>query len=84
MNTVGIRQLKQQASELVRKVREEGQEIQITYRGRVVARMVPVANPWRADEEARAWANLDLLAAEIGAAWPAGISSVEAIAEARQ
>ena len=84
MNTVGIRQLKQQASELVRKVREEGQEIQITYRGRVVARIVPVANHWRADEEAQAWANLDLLAAEIGAAWPAGISSVDAIAEARR
>jgi prevent-host-death family protein len=42
MIVVGIRELKQHASELVRRVWEGGQEITITYHGKVVARLVPV------------------------------------------
>jgi prevent-host-death family protein len=82
MITVGIRELKQQASELIRLVREEGKELQITYRGKVVALIVPVARPKQAESEA-AWASLDALAAEIGARWPEGVTSVEAVAEVR-
>lgn len=83
MISVGIRELKQQTSELVRLVREEGREIQVTYRGEVVALLVPVSRPERPESEA-AWANLDVLAAEIGARWPASVSSVEAVAESRE
>lgn len=42
MVTVGIRELKQQASELVRMVRETGKEVQITYHGGVVALLIPI------------------------------------------
>ncbi len=42
MATVGLRELRQDASELVRRV-ESGEEIQITVAGRLAARMVPVA-----------------------------------------
>ena len=42
MVTVGIRELKQQASELVRMVRETGEEVQVTYHGEVVALLIPV------------------------------------------
>lgn len=83
MKRVGIRELKQQTSELIRLVREEGQEIQITYRGEVVALLVPVVRSEGPDGKA-AWADLDVLAAEIGARWPEGISSLEAVAEARE
>ena len=38
MVTVGMRELKQQASALIRRVREEGDEILVTYHGKVVAR----------------------------------------------
>lgn len=45
--TVGLRELRQQASELVRRV-EAGEEIVITVSGRPSARMVPVApGVWR-------------------------------------
>jgi prevent-host-death family protein len=40
MITVGIRELKQQASELVRMVRETGKEVQVTYHGQVVALLI--------------------------------------------
>ncbi len=42
MTTVGLRQLRQDASELVRRV-ESGEEIEITVAGRLAARMVPAA-----------------------------------------
>ena len=82
METVGIRELKQQASELVRMVRETGKEVQVTYRGQVVALLIPVKST-RKDEKI-AWAKLDHLAAEIGARWPGGVSAAEAVSEARQ
>lgn len=82
MVTVGIRELKQQASELVRMVRETGNEVQVTYHGEVVALLIPV-KPARKSVD-QAWANLDNLAAEIGARWPKGVSAVDAVSEARR
>lgn len=42
METVGLRELRQAASEIVRRV-EDGEEIEITVSGRLAARMVPAA-----------------------------------------
>lgn len=42
MTTVGLRELRQDASELVRRV-QAGEEIEITVSGRPAARLVPVA-----------------------------------------
>jgi prevent-host-death family protein len=81
MITVGIRELKQQASELVRMVRETGKGVQVTYHGEVVALLIPVK---RAKNNQKSWAKLDNLAAEIGARWPKGISAVDAVSEARR
>ena len=83
MVTVGIRELKQQASELVRMVRETGKEVQVTYHGKVVALLIPV-KPARKEDDADAWTKLDNLAAEIGARWPKGSSAVDAVTEARR
>lgn len=41
MSTVGLRELRQDASELVRRV-ENGEEIEITVSGRLAAKLVPV------------------------------------------
>jgi len=47
MATVGLRELRQNASELVRRV-EEGEEITITVAGRPGARLVPAGlSAWR-------------------------------------
>jgi prevent-host-death family protein len=72
--TVGIRELKQRASKLVRMVQENRNEVQITYHGRVVARLVPAA---RDQPDKKAWARLDDLAEEIGLHWPKGVSARE-------
>ncbi len=82
MITVGVRELKQRASDLIRQVRQEGKEVRVTYRGEVVALIVPVKRSLQ-DRPDDAWASLDTLAAEISAHWPEGITSVDAVAEAR-
>lgn len=83
MVTVGIRELKQQASELIRLVRETGSEIQVTYHGQVVALLVPV-NRKKTKNAERAWTQLDSLAAEISANWKLGLPAAKAVSEGRR
>jgi prevent-host-death family protein len=82
MVTVGVRELKQQTSELIRRVRERGDEIRVTHHGKVVARIIPVAPT--SEDAARAWDDLDRLAAEIGKRWPKKVSAAQAVSEARR
>jgi prevent-host-death family protein len=90
MRSVGIRELRERTSEIIRWVREEGAEVQVTHYGRPVARLVPVASEPAADgtsvgdQTAAVWAELDQLAAEIGARWPDGFSAAGAVAEGRR
>jgi prevent-host-death family protein len=84
MVTVGVRELKQQTSELIRLVRETGSEVRVTHRGQVVALLIPVTPQKNTAGEKRAWANLDTLSAEIGARWPKGVSAAQAVAEDRR
>ena len=82
MVKVGIRELKQRTSELIRQVREKKAEILVTYHGEVVARIVPIEPS--AEETGRAWVALDHLAAEIGPRWPKDVSAADAVSEGRQ
>jgi len=85
MRQVGIRELKQRTSEILRRVREGKESFLVTYRGREVARLVPVEDAGRKRAEAAAvWVEMDQLAAEIAAHWPAGLSAEEAVAEQRR
>ena len=82
MVTVGIRELKQQTSELIRRVRERGDEIYVTHHGKVVARIVPVLP--EVEDTSLAWDHLDRLAEEIGSRWPKGLSATQAVSEERR
>jgi len=84
MVTVGIRELKQKTSDLVRLVRETGDQVQVTYHGKVVALLVPAASALGAESEKHAWDELDNLAAEIGARWPKDVSAAQAVSEGRR
>jgi prevent-host-death family protein len=83
MVTVGIREFKQQACELIRMVRETNKEVLVTYRGKVVARLIPAERSAPSDD-ADSWEQLDQLAVEIGANWPKGLSAATAIMESRR
>jgi prevent-host-death family protein len=70
MTSIGVRELKQSASAVLARVRENGEEVEVTYRGRVIARIVPVRAParGRSRKPSAAWLTLDDLAGQIGAA----------------
>lgn len=85
MSEIGVRELKQKTSEIIRKVREERAAYDVTYRGRVVARIVPAGRArydWQ--ETKQILARMDELAKKISKEWPKGVSAVEAIREDRR
>lgn len=65
MSSVGVRELKEQTSEIVRRVREDGETIDITYRGEIVATIVPkrILPP---DEDRAFWEKQRQLVREMG------------------
>lgn len=85
MSLVGVRELKTNASELVRRVREQGEIIDITYYGEVVARLVPVKEvKTRPEELAELWTEMDRLAQEVSAQWTGSPDAVNAVREGRR
>lgn len=85
MVAVGVRELKQDTSKILRRVREKGESIEITYHGETIARLVPVAPTELAQEDVAAiWTDLDQLTAEISAKWPTGVSAEAAVGEGRR
>jgi len=85
MEEIGVRELKENTSEVLRRVREVGESYTVTYRGRAVAQLVPVASEQEQEAEwEKIWAEMDETAAEIGKKWPKGVSAVEAVREQRR
>jgi prevent-host-death family protein len=85
MRAIGVRELKARASQVLRRVRERGEEVDVTHRGRVVARLVPVARKRsRPRASAPVWSTLDKVATEISARWPKGRSAADAVREGRR
>lgn len=85
---IGVRELKNQASQLVRAVREEMAEYIITVRGKPVAVLRPVTNEEaerlrEADIDAEL-ATMQELAKEIAAAWTSDKTGVELVEEQRR
>jgi len=85
MRAIGVRELKEHASQVLRRVRERGEEIEVTYHGRVVARLIPVPRERpRPRASAAVWSTFDRVAREIGARWPKGRSAANAVREGRR
>ncbi len=85
MREIGIRELKQRANEILRQVREEQETFTVTYRGKVVAKLVPVVDASIEQERTSAiWTQMDELSREIGTLWPLSMPAAEAVAEQRR
>ena len=78
MDTVGVRELKRRTAQILRRVRQQQVQVQITHRSKVVALLIPVPAAKTAVGEA-VWADLDQLAAEISAHWPPGLTAMDAL-----
>jgi prevent-host-death family protein len=87
-NAIGVRELKNQASRIIRAVREEMAEYIITVQGEPVA----VLRPFTAEDEQQlrqaeleeTLAEMKQLAEQVAAAWTSPKSGVELVAEQRR
>ncbi len=88
MATIGVRQLKNEATRVIRSVREQHTEYVVTVNGEPVAVLRPYT-PEDAErqrrEEVQAWlARADELTRRISKVWPPGVTAAEAVAEQRR
>ena len=88
ITTIGVRELKNQASRVVRAVREEMAEYVITVQGRPVAVLRPFTDEdtqkLRQAETEDTMQEMKALAQQVAAAWTSPKSGVELIAEQRR
>nr|HID15054.1 type II toxin-antitoxin system Phd/YefM family antitoxin [Anaerolineae bacterium] len=92
MSLIGVRELRKQTSEVIRRVREECAEYVVTYQGRPVAVILPLDTERAEVEMVRAsknavlgnWERYERLAEEIRRAWPQGLSTQDLIDAVRR
>ena len=94
MPRVGVRELKNQATEIIRDVRENRAEYVVTYHGRPVAVLLPVSEGWVEEETQQALeaassalaarAEMDALRQEIARGWKSDKTAVELVSEQRR
>ena len=92
MSTIGIKELQERAEDLVNRVEETGESIEIVVHGRVAARLVPsrwtdevepLSEAERAQTE-EALARLKEIGEKLSKHWPEGVSAVDAIRDVRR
>ena len=90
MDKVGIRKLKNEASAIIRTVREEQAEYIVTYRGEPVAIIRPIDDTAEASDVGGThantdfWEKLDKIRVEIDANWLSENTAVELIEKQRR
>jgi prevent-host-death family protein len=85
MRAIGVRELKQHTSQVLRLVRQRGEEIDVTHHGQVIARLIPVRRERpQPRTSAAVWSTIDQVAREIGTRWPKGKSAVNAVRDQRR
>ena len=88
MPRVGVRELKNQTTKVIRNVRENQAEYVITYHGRPVAVLLPVDEEWLEGETKRVVddvrADLESLKQEISSSWRSEKTGVELVSEQRR
>ncbi len=79
-------ELAERINELLRLIEEEGETIEITDRGKIIARVVPTSKPKQTVEEsdAAAWADLKRIASELDPYWPKNVDAVDIVRDVRR
>ena len=84
MKSIGVRELKEHLSEILRQVQEEKEIVEVTNRGTAIARLIPIQQPQPTPaNDGAVWISLEQLAEEISARWPRGVSAVDAVNDVR-
>ena len=80
----GIRELKLNPGKILRMVRESNESVELTIRGEVVARLVPVRQEPDIEEIEAFWRRHDEIGHEISKKWPNGVSAQDAVNDVRR
>ncbi|MEA2582034.1 MAG: hypothetical protein QOF33_119 [Thermomicrobiales bacterium] len=84
VSAIGVRELEEHTREVLRRVREGGEIIDVADGDAMIARIVPVARSVDAEALAEWWKRHDELVEEIDKYWPEGVSAADAIAGVRR
>ena len=84
VSLIDVSQLKERLDEVLHRVEQGGETIDVADRGRVVARMIPVPVAVDPEKHRATWERRRRLAEEIGKAWTGDVSAAEAVAEGRR
>lgn len=84
MTTVSIRELKAHLSEIIRRVDERREPVEVTRGGKVIVRIEPVNKPAGEEEIARFWERHKQLAEKISQHWIGEPDAVAAVREQRR
>ena len=92
MSLIGVRELREQTSEVIRRVREDRAEYVVTYKGRPVAIILPLDTEHAEAEMVQAskktvsvnWETYERLADELRRAWPSDLSTQDLIDAVRR
>ena len=87
MSLIGVRELKEQTSEVIRQVREERAEYVVTYKGKPVAVILPLNTEQMVKEMVQSakkavdtgWEEYERIAQELRETCPPGLSTQEAL-----
>jgi prevent-host-death family protein len=85
VRTIGVKELKEHLSEVLREVEETGQIVGVSRRGRIVARLVPAGNGRPTSRDPRATiADIASLVAQLSRDLPATVNVEEVINDIRR
>jgi antitoxin (DNA-binding transcriptional repressor) of toxin-antitoxin stability system len=83
VSAIAVQELEEHAREVLRRVREGGEIIDVTDEGVALARLVPVPPVDAATRQAITERRRQLIE-DIGRVWPEGVSAADAIADVRR
>ena len=79
-----VRELKERIDKILRMF-QEGEPIEVTDHGKVIAQVVPVSEPEQPvkRDTSEAWENLKRLSTELSAHWPKDVTAFDAVRDVR-
>lgn len=93
MTTIDVQVLQEQTTEVLRRIHEGKEVIEIVHQGQLIARLTlantrdtavqPNADTWEEQAET-IWPGLSQLKEDISAHWPEGVSALEAVHDVRR
>jgi len=84
MPSIGVRELKARASEILRRVRDRRARYLVTHHGRPIAALIPLEEVVEGEPDESAWQELARLGEQVGRRWKSEATAAELLGEMRR